>query len=95
MYRKRCYRYRTQHNKVSDVTPRKKVKNLMKTNNRALVRRQLLLGAALEYQLKDNFEKIKNCRDRKRFVNTVIGDEQFIRKCKITKDLQEVFTKQE
>lgn len=65
----------------------------MKINDRALVRKQLLLGAALESQLKDNFEKIENSIERKRVVNTVIGDGQFIRKYKIKKEWQGVFTK--
>lgn len=56
-YRKRCYRSVRRH-KINDMTSRKKVKMLMKSNDRVSVRKQLLLGAALESQVKANFDQI-------------------------------------
>lgn len=92
-YRKRCYRSAVLRRKINDMTPRKKVKMLMKSNDRVSVRKQLLLGAALESQLKASFDQIDSPREKKQFVNTVVGDGKVFKKCKITKELQRVFTK--
>lgn len=63
-YRKRCYRSVRRH-KINDMTPRKKVKMLIKSNDRVSVRKLLLLGAALESQLKANFDQIYSPREKK------------------------------
>jgi hypothetical protein len=75
------------------MTPRSKVKTIMKSKDKQLVRKRLLFGAALECQLKTNYENIDSSRMKKQFVNTMLGDGKIVKKCKITKELQHIFTK--
>jgi hypothetical protein len=75
-----------------DMTPSTKVKAVIASKNRQLVKRRLLFGAALESQLRSNFHSITSFKEKKSFAATVIGDGNVLKKCKVSKDLSEIFT---
>lgn len=91
-YKQRYYRQNEKKAQNKDMTPRTKVKAIIGSKDRQLVKRKLLFGAALEGQLRSNFQNIKSFKGKKSFASTVIGNGNVLKRCKVVNGLSEIFT---
>lgn len=89
-YKKRYYREINKHNNNKEMTPKTKVKELMKNKNRSIVARRLLFGEVLEAQMKFNLRSIKSSNKKHSTLRGVLGNAEMLKKYRLMKHIQRI-----
>lgn len=91
-YRKKYYRLIQQYKAPvnTDLTPKRKVKQIMKKMDKQEVARKLLFGEALKAQIKKNLTNVSTNKRKRTAVHNILGDGTILKKYKITKEVKDV-----
>lgn len=73
-----------------ELTPKSKVRKLLKSNYRDVVARRLLFGEVLEAQLKSNLNEIKCKKTKYTVLSKILGNKQVLNKYQLVNDFYKI-----
>lgn len=76
MYKTCYYRLLIKYKSCPELTPKCKVKKMMKSFNRDVVARRLLFGEVLEAQLKSNLNEIECKKTKYTVISKILGNKK-------------------